>query len=100
MQTEEHIEKQDKVLNSLDNKRRMVTDFMAKGEKLMQDPNCPKFLEGHVHKLKEAWEDTNQKAQERKKALAGKKHLIDYESQNASFQGILLFLTFWLQLFS
>ena len=69
----------------------MVTDFMAKGEKLMQDPNCPKFLEGHVHKLKEAWEDTNQKAQERKKALAGKKHLIDYESQNASFQGILLF---------
>ena len=74
MQTEEHIEKQDKVLNSLDNKRRMVTDFMAKGEKLMQDPNCPKFLEGHVHKLKEAWEDTNQKAQERKKALAGKKH--------------------------
>jgi len=69
-QTEEHIEKQDKVLNSLDNKRRMVTDFMAKGEKLMQDPNCPKFLEGHVHKLKEAWEDTNQKAQERKKALA------------------------------
>ena len=71
MQTEEHIEKQDKVLNSLDNKRRMVTDFMAKGEKLMQDPNCPKFLEGHVHKLKEAWEDTNQKAQDRKKALAG-----------------------------
>merc|ERR1712073_140966 len=61
-QTEEHIEKQDKVLNSLDNKRRMVTDFMAKGEKLMQDPNCPKFLEGHVHKLKEAWEDTKKKA--------------------------------------
>ena len=45
------------VLNSLENKRRMVTDFMAKGEKLMQDPNCPKFLEGHVKKLKEAWEE-------------------------------------------
>merc|ERR1711884_989506 len=73
-QTEEHIEKQDKVLNSLDNKRRMVTDFMAKGEKLMQDPNCPKFLEGHVHKLKEAWEDTNEKAQCRKKALVGLRH--------------------------
>ena len=56
----------------MENKRRMVTDFMAKGEKLMQDPNCPKFLEGHVKKLKEAWEDTNQKAQDRKKALAGK----------------------------
>jgi len=35
----------------------------------MEDPNCPKFLEGHVRKLKEAWEDTNEKAQCRKKAL-------------------------------
>merc|ERR1712121_31406 len=69
--TEEHIEKQDKVLNSLENKRRMVMDFIAKGEKLMEDPNCPKFLEGHVKKLKEAWDDTNGKAQNRKKALVG-----------------------------
>merc|ERR1711881_246993 len=68
--TEEHIEKQDKVLNSLENKRKMVMDFIAKGEKLMQDPNCPKFLDGHVKKLREAWEDTNEKAQLRKKALA------------------------------
>jgi hypothetical protein len=67
--TEEHIEKQDKVLNSLENKRRMVMDFIAKGEKLMEDPNCPKFLESHVKKLKEAWDDTNEKAQSRKKAL-------------------------------
>lgn len=68
-QTEEHIEKQDKVLNQLENKRRMVLDFITKGEKLMEDPNCPKFLEGHVKKLKEAWEDTNEKAQTRKKDL-------------------------------
>jgi len=47
----------------------MVLDFIAKGEKLMLDENCPKFLEGHVKKLKEAWEDTNEKAQIRKKAL-------------------------------
>lgn len=67
--TEEHIEKQDKVLNQLENKRKMVMDFISKGEKLMEDPNCPKFLEGHVKKLKEAWEDTNEKAQSRKKAL-------------------------------
>lgn len=67
--TEEHIEKQDKVLNSLENKRKMVMDFIAKGEKLMTDPNCPKFLDGHVKKLREAWEDTNDKAQVRKKAL-------------------------------
>merc|ERR1712209_338789 len=68
-QTEEHIEKQDKVLNSLENKRKMVMDFIAKGKKLMEDPNCPKFLDGHVKKLKEAWEDTNEKAVVRKKAL-------------------------------
>ena len=68
-QTEEHIEKQDKVLNHLENKRKMVMEFLSKGEKLMEDPNCPKFLDGHVKKLKEAWEDTNEKAQTRKKAL-------------------------------
>lgn len=67
--TEEHIEKQDKVLNSLENKKKMVKDFISKGEKLMEDPNCPKFLEGHVKKLKEAWDDTNEKAQARKNAL-------------------------------
>ena len=35
-----------------------------------QDENCPKFLESHVQKLREAWEDTNAKAQLRKKALS------------------------------
>merc|ERR1712055_545829 len=69
-QTEEHIEKQDKVLNSLENKRKMVMDFIDKGKKLMEDPNCPKFLDGHVKNSREAWEDTNEKAQIRKKALA------------------------------
>ena len=68
--TEEHIEKHDKVINSLENKRKMVMDFIAKGEKLMEDPNCPKFLDGHVKKLREAWEDTTDKSQVRKKALA------------------------------
>jgi len=68
-QTEEHIEKQDKVLNQLENKKKNVMDFIQKGEKLMEDPNCPKFLEGHVKKLREAWEDTSEKAQCRKKAL-------------------------------
>jgi len=68
-QTEEHIEKQDKVLNQLENKKKNVMEFILKGEKLMEDPNCPKFLEGHVKKLKEAWDDTNDKAQNRKKAL-------------------------------
>ena len=58
-------------MNSLENKKRGVLDFLSKGEKLMSDPNCPKFLESHVQKLKEAWEDTNAKAQKRKKELTG-----------------------------
>ena len=68
--TEEHIEKHDKVINSLENKRKMVMDFISKGEKLMEDTNCPKFLDGHVKKLREAWEDTTDKSQMRKKALS------------------------------
>ena len=59
------------VLSSLENKKRGVLDFISKGEKLMSDPNCPTFLEGHVQKLKEAWEDTNEKALARKKGLMG-----------------------------
>ena len=64
------------VLNSLENKKRGVLDFLSKGEKLMKDPNCPKFLESHVQKLKEAWEDTNEKAQKRKKELEGNDKLL------------------------
>ncbi len=37
----------------------------------MADPNCPVFLEGHLQKLKDAWQDTVEKAQKRKKALQG-----------------------------
>ena len=58
-------------MSSLENKKRGVLDFITKGEKLMSDPNCPAFLEGHVQKLKEAWTDTNEKAQARKKGLTG-----------------------------
>ena len=32
------IEKQDKVLNQLENKRKMVLDFISKGEKLLRTP--------------------------------------------------------------
>merc|ERR1711884_852396 len=82
-QTEEHVEKQDKVLNQLENKKKNVMDFIQKGEKLMEDPNCPKFLEGHVKKLREAWEDTNEKAQCRKKALV--EHLNSWETFEGSW---------------
>ena len=74
-------------MSSLENKKRGVLDFITKGEKLMSDPNCPAFLQGHVQKLKEAWEDTNEKAQTRKKALAGSINIniLPYSS-NFSYQ--------------
>merc|ERR1712106_795170 len=53
-----------------ENKRKTVEEFIVKGEKLMEDPKSPKFLETHVNKLKEAWDVAQQKAQERKDALA------------------------------
>ena len=49
----------------------------------MKDPNCPKFLESHVQKLKEAWEDTNEKAQKRKKELTGNFKLKKYREHNS-----------------
>ena len=54
----------------MENKKKTVEEFIVKGEKLMEDPKSPKFLETHVSKLKDAWEVAQQKAQERKDALA------------------------------
>lgn len=73
-QTEELIEKHDKVVNLLESKKKMVHEFISKGEKLIKDPFCPKFLQGHVKKLQDAWEDTSFKAQKRKKSLGENMH--------------------------
>ena len=39
----------------MENKKKTVEEFMQQGEKLMELPGSPKFLETHVNKLKEAW---------------------------------------------
>ena len=39
----------------MENKKKTVEDFLQQGEKLMELPGSPKFLETHVNKLKEAW---------------------------------------------
>ena len=54
----------------MENKKKTVEEFIVKGEKLMEDPKSPKFLETHVSKLKDAWEVAQLKAMERKDALA------------------------------
>merc|ERR1719481_989154 len=67
---DELIERQEKSLSQLDSKRNIVTDLIAKGKVILQNPDKPKFLEGHVKRIQDGWEDTKQKAQERLQLLS------------------------------
>jgi len=67
--TEEIIDKHGSIVRIMENKRKTVEEFISKGERLMEDPKSPKFLENHVSKLKEAWDIANKCALERKNAL-------------------------------
>lgn len=67
--TEEIIDKHGSIVRIMENKRKTVEEFISKGERLMDDPKSPKFLENHVSKLKEAWDIANKCALERKNAL-------------------------------
>ena len=71
-QTEDLQEKQEKVLDQLDKKRKVYTENKTKGEKLLTDPKAPKFLQGHLDKLNEMWKEANTQADNRLKQLKGK----------------------------
>merc|ERR1711881_2927 len=62
---DELIERQEKSLSQLDSKRNIVTDLIAKGKVILQNPDKPKFLEANVQRIQEGWEDTKKKAQDR-----------------------------------
>lgn len=47
-----------KVLNQLENKRKMVMDLTSKRREADGRSQLSQVLEGHVKKLKEAWDDT------------------------------------------
>jgi len=66
---DELIERQEKSLVQLDTKRNVVSDLIEKGQKILENPDKPKFLESHVMKIKEGWDLTKSKAQERLKLL-------------------------------
>ena len=51
--TDELIDKHASIMRIMENKKKTVEEFIVKGEKLMEDPKSPKFLETHVSKLKE-----------------------------------------------
>merc|ERR1712152_44125 len=66
---DELIERQEKSLSQLDSKRNIVTDLIAKGKVILQNPDKPKFLEANVQRIQDGWEDTKKKAQDRLQLL-------------------------------
>merc|ERR1712083_174406 len=67
---DELIERQEKSLAQLDSKRAVVTDLIAKGKVILQNPDKPKFLEANVKRIQDGWEDTKQKATDRLQLLS------------------------------
>merc|ERR1719445_3029162 len=64
-ETEELIEKQEKVIDQLDKKRKVFQEIIAKGNKLKDEPKCPEFLGGEVKKATDLWTETNNLALDR-----------------------------------
>jgi len=62
---DELIERQEKSLNQLETKRAVVKELIEKGKIILQNPDKPRFLEGHVSRIEVGWADTKQKAQDR-----------------------------------
>merc|ERR1719382_1015829 len=80
---DELIERQEKSLTQLENKRNVVVDLIGKGKVILENPDKPKFLEGNVKRIEEGWDDTKKKAQERLKLLnETKEAFIGYAENN------------------
>merc|ERR1712001_534143 len=80
---DELIERQEKSLVQLDTKRNVVNELIEKGTKILENPDKPKFLESHVKRIKEGWDLTKSKAQERLKLLNNTKEAwIGYAENN------------------
>jgi len=62
---DELIERQEKSLSQLETKRGIVKELIEKGKKILENPDKPRFLEGHVQRIELGWDDTKQKAQDR-----------------------------------
>merc|ERR1711962_605986 len=62
---DELIDRQEKSLVQLETKRSIVKELIEKGKKILENPDKPRFLEGHVSRIELGWDDTKQKAQDR-----------------------------------
>merc|ERR1712121_575774 len=59
---EELIERQEKSLTQLETKRGVVRDLISKGRQLLENPDKPKFLDSHVGRIEQGWDETKEKA--------------------------------------
>jgi len=85
---DELIERQEKSLAQLDSKRAVVTDLIAKGKVILQNPDKPKFLEANVKRLQDGWEDTKKKANDRLQLLnETKEAFIGYAEDSETIAG-------------
>jgi hypothetical protein len=64
-ETEELIERQEKVIDQLDKKRKNINELLARGTKLKDDPKSPAFLAREVSSMRSQWEETNNLAMDR-----------------------------------
>ena len=76
-------------LLQIDKKKKSVLDQTAKGEKVLADPNSPKFLEGHVNKLKALWVESNKCADDRMALLKGEMDLEGVYAQTTHYLTII-----------
>merc|ERR1711881_337457 len=70
---EELIERQEKSLNQLETKRAVVRDLISKGRQLLENPDKPKFLDSHVGRIEQSWDETKEKASARLTLLSNTK---------------------------
>merc|ERR550532_929820 len=59
---EELIERQEKSLTQMETKRSIVKDLISKGKVLLENPDKPKFLDSHVGRIEQGWDETKEKA--------------------------------------
>merc|ERR1719436_1211681 len=59
---EELIERQEKSLTQMETKRSVVKDLISKGKVLLENPDKPKFLDSHVGRIEQGWDETKEKA--------------------------------------
>merc|ERR1719400_896839 len=68
--------------------RNVVTDLIAKGKVILQNPDKPKFLEANVKRLQDGWEDTKKKANDRLQLLTETKDaFIGYAEDSETIAG-------------